>query len=42
MQNTMNNSISDYTLVIIGAGAAGLGASEHATSLGIENVVVEA
>ena len=34
--------MSDYTLVIIGAGAAGLGASEHATSLGIEHVVVEA
>ena len=33
---------SDYPLVIIGAGAAGLGASEQASALGVEHLVLEA
>ena len=33
---------SDYPLVIIGAGATGLGASEQARELGIEHLVLEA
>ncbi len=36
----MSNSY--YPLVIIGAGAAGLGASEKASAAGIEHVVLEA
>ncbi len=33
---------SHYPLVIVGAGAAGLGASEAATAAGVEHIVVEA
>ena len=38
----MNNTTSDYPLVIIGAGAAGLGASELAAEQQIEHVILEA
>jgi monoamine oxidase len=40
--NFMNNTISDYPLIIVGAGAAGLGASEFATEQQIEHIVLEA
>ena len=38
----MKNIKSHYPLVIIGAGAAGLGASEQASSSGIDHIVLEA
>ena len=38
----MKNRISDYPLVIIGAGAAGIGASEYAEKIGIQHIVLEA
>lgn len=38
----MSDKISDYPLVIIGAGAAGLGASEAASANNIKHVVLEA
>ena len=38
----MNSKNADYPLIIIGAGAAGLGASEQATSQGIHHIILEA
>ncbi len=38
----MQNKTSDYPLLIVGAGAAGLGASARATDLGMNHLVIEA
>ena len=38
----MQIKTSDYPLLIVGAGAAGLGASARATNLGINHLVIEA